>query len=193
MKKVLFATVAISLVLSCTAYAADDTEARTKAAELCLKASPPEDLVNQMLDGIAKNPRAQMTPADEASIKASIDFKVLHKAMLDAMVKDFTADELKMMATFYGSPEGQSIMKKMPGYMNDIKPVMMQQVQGQIVDFMKKKQGMSPAGAAPLGAMSVAPTAQPPAPAVAAPVAAPAAAPPTTPTAPATPAAPAAQ
>jgi hypothetical protein len=42
--------------------------------------------------------------------------------MLNAMVKNFTADELNALADFYGSPVGKSAMAKFPGYLGDVMP-----------------------------------------------------------------------
>jgi hypothetical protein len=39
---------------------------------------------------------------------------------MDAMVKDFTTDELKALADFYSSPVGKSAMQKFGTYTADI-------------------------------------------------------------------------
>jgi hypothetical protein len=153
MKKILFAVVTLSMMLSCAAYAGTpdaDHDARDKEAKLFLKASPPQALVDQMLDGLSKNPQAQFTAADIASIKSSVDYGALGKAMEDSLVKNFTVDELKTMTKFFGSPEGQSITKKMPAYMADVAPVLQQQLKEHVIALMKSKQqgGYTPAPAA---------------------------------------------
>jgi hypothetical protein len=51
-----------------------------------------------------------------------LDIAVLTKAMTDTMVKDFTTDELKALADFYGSPVGKSAMQKFGTYMTDVMP-----------------------------------------------------------------------
>jgi len=45
------------------------------------------------------------------------------------MIKNFTADELKALADFYGSPVGKSAMAKFGNYMADVMPGMMAEVQ----------------------------------------------------------------
>lgn len=51
-----------------------------------------------------------------------IDINAMTKFMKDAMVKNFTADELKALADFYGSPVGKSAMKKFGVYQADVMP-----------------------------------------------------------------------
>jgi hypothetical protein len=51
-----------------------------------------------------------------------IDYAAIEKAMKEAMLKHFTADELKALADFYSSPVGKSAMKKMGVYMADVMP-----------------------------------------------------------------------
>ena len=48
--------------------------------------------------------------------------------MTDAMVKNFTTEELKALADFYGSPVGKSAMQKFGAYMADIMPVMQAEI-----------------------------------------------------------------
>ena len=52
-----------------------------------------------------------------------LDIPALTKAMTDAMVKHFTAEELKALADFYGSPVGKSAMQKFGAYMADLTPI----------------------------------------------------------------------
>ena len=52
----------------------------------------------------------------------------LSKAMKDSLVKHFTAEELKALADFYGSPVGKSAMSKMGDYTADLMPVIQAQV-----------------------------------------------------------------
>ena len=54
----------------------------------------------------------------------NLDIPALSKAMNDAMAKNFTTDELKALADFYGSPIGKSAMQKFGAYMGDLMPVL---------------------------------------------------------------------
>jgi hypothetical protein len=58
----------------------------------------------------------------------NLDIPALSKAMTDAMVKNFTTDELKALADFYGSPIGKSAMQKFGAYMADIMPVVQAEI-----------------------------------------------------------------
>ncbi len=57
-----------------------------------------------------------------------LDMAAIIKAIKDAMVKHFTADELKALADFYGSPVGKSAMKKFGVYMADAMPVIQAEI-----------------------------------------------------------------
>jgi hypothetical protein len=55
---------------------------------------------------------------------SQLDIGALTKAMIDAMVKHFTTDELKAIADFYGSPVGKSAVRKCGALMADMMPTM---------------------------------------------------------------------
>jgi hypothetical protein len=57
-----------------------------------------------------------------------LDLTALTKAMMDAMVKDFTTDELKALADFCASPVGKSAMQKFGTYMADLMPIMQAEI-----------------------------------------------------------------
>jgi hypothetical protein len=63
-----------------------------------------------------------------------LDIAALTKAMMDAVVKNFTTDELKALADFYGSPVGKSAMQKFGTYMADIMPA----IQAEIIKAQAK-------------------------------------------------------
>ena len=125
MKKYTLA-VALLLSLSCSslfaADAADTPEARRVEAERYLKTTPPKE----MFANLAEKTAANMPPADREKFKqtmtSALDIDALTKAMLDAMVKHFTVQELKALADFYGSPVGKSAMAKFGDYMADVMP-----------------------------------------------------------------------
>jgi hypothetical protein len=48
--------------------------------------------------------------------------KKLRTIMHDGMAKHFTADELRALADFYGSPVGKSATQKFGTYMADVMP-----------------------------------------------------------------------
>ena len=58
-----------------------------------------------------------------------LDLGRVTAAIKAAMVKTFTADELKALADFYGSDVGKSAMAKMGTYMSEVMPATMSEVQ----------------------------------------------------------------
>ena len=62
----------------------------------------------------------------------------VEKAMKKSLIKHFTADELKALADFYGSPVGKSAMKKFGAYMADVMPAIQ-------TEMMKAQAKASPA------------------------------------------------
>lgn len=102
---------------------ADDTPAaRRREAERYLQTTPPKEMFANLAEKTAMN----MPPADRQKFKetltSALDIDALTRAMLDAMVKHFTVQELKALADFYGSPVGKSAMAKFGDYMADVMP-----------------------------------------------------------------------
>src|SRR2546427_12580770 len=87
--------------------ATDTPETRRHEAERYLQAAPPKALFEDMADKIAVNLPADQRQQFKQMITADLDIPALTKAMIDAMVKHFTTDELKALADFYGSPFGK--------------------------------------------------------------------------------------
>src|SRR6266481_7701397 len=103
--------------------AADTPETRRKEAERYLQVSPPKALFEDMADKMAANIPADQREQFKKVMTTQIDIAALSKAMTDAMVKNFTTEELKALADFYGSPVGKSAMQKFGAYMADLMPV----------------------------------------------------------------------
>jgi hypothetical protein len=107
---------------------ADTPEERRKQAERYLQATPPKALFEDM----ARKMAASMPSAEQAQFVqnfiAELDIKALTKAMTDAMIKHFTAEEIKALADFYGSPVGKSAMSKFGNYMAELMPVIQSEI-----------------------------------------------------------------
>src|SRR5437773_1821228 len=121
------------LVLTLSAWspvfsAADAPETRRKEAERYLQVSPPKALFEDMADKMAATLPADQREQFKKVMATQLDIAALTKAMTDAMVKDFTTDELKALADFYGSPVGKSAMQKFGAYMADIMPVVQAEI-----------------------------------------------------------------
>ena len=88
------------LVLTVSAWspvfgAADTPETRRKEAERYLQVSPPKALFEDMADKMAANIPADQREQFKKVMTTQVDIAALSKAMVDAMVKNFTTDELK--------------------------------------------------------------------------------------------------
>ena len=116
----------LTLFASCgLALGAPDTpETRRHEAERYLQATPPKALFEDMADKMAANLPPDQRDQFKKLMTSQLDIAALTKAMIDAMVKDFTTEELKALADFYGSPVGKSAMQKFGTYMADIMPTM---------------------------------------------------------------------
>ena len=108
--------------------AADTPETRRKEAERYLEVSPPKALFEDMADKMSATLPAAQREQFKKLMTTQVDITALSKAMIDAMVKNFTTDELKALADFYGSPVGKSAMQKFGAYMADIMPVVQAEI-----------------------------------------------------------------
>jgi hypothetical protein len=117
----LVATIAISwLTFGLPAQALDDTpENRAAQADNYLRIVPAQSLMNDMSEKISATlPEDQRTLFITLMTK-NLDMGAVTSAMRSAMIKNFSADELKAIADFYGSPIGKSAMAKFGNYMAD--------------------------------------------------------------------------
>lgn len=105
------------------AFALEDTSLnRLAQAERYLEITPPKDMFQDVAEQVAMNFDPSQRQAFKELITKHLDIEALTKTMKDAMVIHFTADELKALADFYGSPAGKSSMKKFGAYMADVMP-----------------------------------------------------------------------
>src|SRR5712675_1115795 len=110
-------------------FSANDTpETRRREAERYLQVSPPKALFEDMADKMAANLPADQREQFKKLMTTEVDIAALSKAMIGAMVKNFTTEELKALADFYGSPVGKSAMQKFGAYMADIMPVVQAEI-----------------------------------------------------------------
>jgi hypothetical protein len=129
MKQKLVVLVVLTFCALSPVFSATDTpETRRREAERYLQVSPPKALFEDMADKMAANLPADQREQFKKVMTTQIDIAALSKAMTDAMVKNFTTEELKALADFYGSPVGKSAMQKFGAYMADIMPVMQAEI-----------------------------------------------------------------
>src|SRR5260370_31205169 len=92
--------------------AADTPETRRKEAERYLQVSPPKALFEDMADKMAETLPADQREQFKKLMTTQVDIAALSKAMIDAMGKNFTNEELKALADFYGSHTGKQEIRK---------------------------------------------------------------------------------
>lgn len=119
---------AVILMVMCGAPAAlaleDNAQNRAAQADYYLSSTPPKALFDDMADKVgASLPESQRAQFKSLMTK-HIDIDGLTKAMRAALIKSFSADELKALGDFYGSPIGKSAMSKFGNYMAEIMPAM---------------------------------------------------------------------
>ena len=129
MKQKVMVLIVLTFCAGFPVFGAPDTfETRRREAERYLQVSPPKALFEDMADKMAANLPPDQREQFKKVMTTQLDIAALTKAMMDAMVKDFTTDELKALADFYGSPVGKSAMQKFGTYMADIMPVMQAEI-----------------------------------------------------------------
>ena len=97
MQKQTFTLTILTLFASCgLALSAPDTpETGRHEAERYLQATPPKALFEDMADKMAANLPPDQRDQFKKLMTSQLDITALTKAMIDAMVKDFTTEELK--------------------------------------------------------------------------------------------------
>jgi len=137
MWKILVLAVAMLMFSACSL--SDNPANREKEADRFMQAFPPSELIDDMVKGLAENVPPEQRDSFAAMFATSLDMKVIGKSMREAMVKDFTAPELKSLADFYTSPISRSAMKKYGTYMSDIMPVIQQEMVSGMQKLMPKE------------------------------------------------------
>ena len=119
-----------------------DTPAnRYLAAEAYLKIHPLDAMLDEITGEILKVMPQQYHEEFRRTMKEYMDRLNLEELTLNAVVKHFTVKEINALMEFYGSPEGRSIMKKMPVYMKEIMPAIMGIVPEAVKSVQEKMRG----------------------------------------------------
>jgi hypothetical protein len=130
-KAILLSAVVLLLVTAVCGFAqniADTLENRRQQAARYLQAAPPKTLFEDMAKKMAVNLPAAERQNFIETFTSQLDINGLTKAMNDALVKHFTAEEIKALADFYSSPVGKSAMSKFGDYMADLMPTIQSEV-----------------------------------------------------------------
>jgi hypothetical protein len=127
MKKWIF--VSLFLAMTPAAWAMEDTpENRAAQVDRYLKAIPPETVLADVAEKVAKTLPPEQRQAYVAMLTKHMNMERFTQAMRAALIKWFTADEDQAMAEFYSSPNGKSITKKMGDYMAELMPTMQEEL-----------------------------------------------------------------
>ena len=125
---------ALLLPFSLPAFALDDTpQNREQQADRYLGAVPPQSMMSDMSAKMAETLPEEQRDQFKALMTKHLDLGRVTAAIKAAMIKTFTADELKALADFYGSDVGKSAMAKMGTYMSEVMPATMNEVQSALV------------------------------------------------------------
>jgi hypothetical protein len=124
MKSILILTLAF---VTYSALALEDTIAnRETQADRYLAAQPVKEVLAKIIEPLMDN-NSPPVPKDKRKEVRELLFKycdwdAITSEMKNAMIKIYTADELKALADFYGSPAGQSAVAKSGAYFSEVAP-----------------------------------------------------------------------
>lgn len=135
--RVLFCALAlVAAVAAPCAVASDESDAKQAAAQRLLRATDPMQQVQRIVEELSRSmPLAQREVMRELFSKY-VRRDVMEGAILVAMQKHFTVEELNALAAFNESPAGRSASAKMPGYTADMLPIIQAEVR-RAVEQMK--------------------------------------------------------
>jgi hypothetical protein len=130
-------TIAMLVLLLPAAVAAqspDTPEARRQAVRRHLAAVPIEGLLDDTINALAVQIPEARRPEFIGLMKKMVVPDTVRAMTLETMPRYFTVAEIEAMTTFYGSPEGISIMKKFGPYMGELMP----RIQGEVLRALQK-------------------------------------------------------
>ena len=130
MKHLLVVLLAFAIATGCLGETIPDTpENRQKQAERYLIAMPSKALIEDITINMAAT-KGESSERDKVihALVANVDFDAVNHAIIKSLVKVFTAEEIKGMADFYGSPAGKAAMNKSGVYMTDLRPALMSEL-----------------------------------------------------------------
>lgn len=137
----------LALFVPTFAMATPDTpEARRAAVGQYFKVQPMSEMMNDMQDRMLQTVPPQMRAQMQQSRLNASDIQMIEAAATESMVRHFSIAEIEALTTFYSSPEGRSVMKKMPDYMADLMP----EIQSKMMAKMMP-QGMPQGGQGGMG------------------------------------------
>lgn len=94
------------------------------------------------VDGITQGVEPDKRMMFRAALMNAFSPERMEKISIDVMAELFTKEELQAMVDYYGLPVAQSIQKKMPEYMDRIRPEMFRMIDKALMQI--KTGGMDP-------------------------------------------------
>src|SRR5271157_2098232 len=144
MKKLILIIMLSTLSITIIADAQETcSKEKTEAITEYLKVNSIDDLMDQMLVEIQKRIPPENRELFARIWKSAFDAKELKEKILNSMCKFFTMEEIQALTKFYSSPEGKSVMKKIPQYMAELMPylqVINQRAMQKAMEEVSKKQ-----------------------------------------------------
>jgi hypothetical protein len=135
-------TIALAFSYPTETLALDDSPmARAMQADRYLKAMPPKEMFEDLAKQMSQNMPPEQAKKFQDVMTKQLDLTALQKAMRDAMIKHFTADELRALADFYGSEVGKSAMTKFGPYMVEVMPAMQAEILKAQAKIAKEMEG----------------------------------------------------
>ncbi len=121
--------VVLNLLIGCGRPAAPDaSEARRAAAQRYITAVPMEGTLDVVIEQCAGDRQGRARDDFIRLVSREVRRDRLNELLAKALEDHFTAAEIDALAAFNGSPEGQSIQRKIPAYMADLLPAVQQEM-----------------------------------------------------------------
>ncbi|OHD71033.1 MAG: hypothetical protein A2W19_08455 [Spirochaetes bacterium RBG_16_49_21] len=121
-KLILFIALSVLSITIGAAAQENCSKEKTEAIIEYLRVNSIDDLMDQMLIEIQKQIPPEHREVFAKIWKSAFDTKELKEMILKSMCKIFTIEEIQALTKFYNSPEGRSVMKKIPQYMTELMP-----------------------------------------------------------------------
>ncbi len=98
------------------------TREKTEAIIEYLKVNSIDDLLDQMLFEIQRQIPPPQREIFAQIWKSAFEKEELKEKISASMCRTYTIEEILALTKFYSSPEGRSVMKKIPQYMAELMP-----------------------------------------------------------------------
>jgi hypothetical protein len=122
----------------------DNPENRTVLAKRYLEIMPAKDLLHGLASRVSHSLPEKDRKAFTDIMESPAMEKEANRLLLENLVKNFTTGELNAMVVFYGSPDGQSALKKFGPLMAEVMPKIQQEVKKGMDAVQKPPEAAAP-------------------------------------------------